>query len=149
MVQRAKKPLVADAELEPYQRRVEKPWGWEMVWAETDVYTGKLIHVEAGKRLSLQYHDCKLETQCLLSGRALLVLEDASGTLHEIDMRIGEGYTVRPFQTHRLIALLDSEVAEVSTPERGTTVRVEDDFSRLNETESVRALPNRGWSSNQ
>jgi mannose-6-phosphate isomerase len=149
MAQRAKKPAAADAALESFRRRVEKPWGWEIVWAETDVYTGKLIHVEAGKRLSLQYHDCKLETQCLLSGRAILVLEDASGTLHEIDMQIGEGYTVRPFQTHRLIALVDSEVVEVSTPERGTTVRVEDDFSRLDETEAARALPNRGWSPSQ
>ena len=65
----------------PYQRRVEKPWGWETVWAETPQYVGKILHIRAGRRLSLQYHDQKLESQCLLSGRALLVIEDATGSL--------------------------------------------------------------------
>jgi mannose-6-phosphate isomerase len=142
---RSIKPLPARAALDAFQRRVEKPWGWESIWAENEAYTGKLIHVQAGKRLSLQYHDDKLETQCLLSGRAILVLEDSSGELHEIEMRVGQGYNVCPYQTHRLIALEDCDVVEVSTPERGTTVRIEDDFRRLDETEAVRALPDRGW----
>jgi mannose-6-phosphate isomerase len=125
--------------LVPQQRRIEKPWGWEILWAETDHYCGKLLHIHAGKRLSLQYHDEKLETQCLLSGRAVLVLEDETGTLREIEMESGKGYTIRPFQRHRLIAITDAEIAEVSTRETGTTFRVEDDYGRPHETEELRA----------
>lgn len=140
------KPAPERAELEPHSRRIEKPWGWERIWAESDRYTGKLLHIDAGKRLSLQYHDQKLETQCLVSGRATLVLEDSNGVLREIPMQPGVGYTVYPYQLHRLVALEDAEIVEVSTPEAGTTTRVADDYDRRDETEEVRARPNRGWS---
>jgi hypothetical protein len=81
----------------PYAQRVEKPWGYELIFTPPDLpYTGKLLHVAAGKRLSLQYHDQKRETQYLLSGRALLLLDDESGTLHEIEMQTGRGYTNHP-----------------------------------------------------
>jgi quercetin dioxygenase-like cupin family protein len=123
----------------PHVRRVEKPWGWEILWAEeAPHYVGKLLHVDAGKRLSLQYHDEKLETQCLLSGRVLLVVEDAEGALQEIEMERGEGYTIHPFQRHRLVAITDAEVVEVSTPETGTTFRLDDDYARPHETEELR-----------
>lgn len=139
------KPRPAQVNIAPASRRIEKPWGWEIVWAESAHYTGKLLHINAGHRLSLQYHDEKLETQCLLSGRAVLVAERADGTLQEIPMEVGRGYTIHPFQTHRLVAVEDAEVVEVSTPEAGVTVRLEDDYCRGDETEALRALPNRGW----
>src|SRR5579875_4047329 len=144
MTERTTKPRPATVDLTPQHRRVEKPWGWEIIWAESDGYTGKLIHVLAGRRLSLQYHDSKSETVCLLSGRALLVVEDAAGDLREIPMQPHHGYTIAPFQLHRLAAIEDSDLVEVSPPERGTTVRVEDDYRRDDETEQVRAQPHRG-----
>jgi mannose-6-phosphate isomerase len=142
----SRKPAPRAVDLRPFQRRVEKPWGWEIVWAETKQYTGKLIHVLAGHRLSLQYHEQKLETQCLLRGSAVLLVEDGWGELLEIGMETGKGYTVHPFQIHRLCALEDADILEVSEPERGTTVRLEDDYGRPDETdgmrlESMRAIP--------
>ncbi len=145
MAEHVAKPRPEAVELAPRHRRVEKPWGWEVIWADSPDYTGKLIHVLAGRRLSLQYHECKTETQCLLSGRATLVVEDADGQLREIPMQPGAGYTITPFQLHRLVAIEDSDIAEVSTPERGRTVRVEDDYHRVDETEELRAQPQRGW----
>jgi mannose-6-phosphate isomerase-like protein (cupin superfamily) len=145
MDQRTGRVRPQKVDLDPFQHRIQKPWGWEIVWAEEETYTGKLLHVLAGCRLSLQYHDEKLETQCLLSGRALLVTEDADGSPREIPMEAGKGYTIRPFQVHRLVALEDAEIVEVSTLETGTTVRLDDDYRRGDETESVRALPDRGW----
>jgi mannose-6-phosphate isomerase len=115
------------------QRRVDKPWGWEAIWAETEYYVGKILHVRAGHRLSLQYHDQKTESQYLLSGRAQLLLDDADGVLQTILMETGACYTIVPFQRHRIIALDDSEILEVSTPERGITYRIEDDFGRSHE----------------
>jgi mannose-6-phosphate isomerase-like protein (cupin superfamily) len=122
----------------PHQRRVEKPWGWETLWAETPHYCGKILHVRAGKRLSLQYHDEKTETQCLLSGRALLIIDGPDGRLQEIEMEPGKGYTILPLQRHRLAGITDAEVLEVSTPETGTTFRLEDDYARAHETEAAR-----------
>jgi mannose-6-phosphate isomerase len=136
-------PQLAARNLIPHQRRVEKPWGWEVLWAETPFYVGKILHIIAGRRLSLQYHDEKHETQCLLRGRALLVLEDDDGTLREIAMEPGRGYTVTPFQQHRIIAIDDCDVLEVSTPEVGTTYRLADDYARPHETEAIRSSPNR------
>jgi oxalate decarboxylase/phosphoglucose isomerase-like protein (cupin superfamily) len=123
---------------QPHQQRVKKPWGWEILWADTPEYCGKILHINAGARISLQYHDAKIETQCLVSGRALLVLEGSDGTLSEIPMEPRKGYTIMPFQRHRLIALEDAEIVEVSTPERGTTFRVHDDYGRSDETEDQR-----------
>lgn len=136
-------PEAGDRRLQPHQVRVEKPWGWEIVWAETPQYCGKLLHIRAGSRLSLQYHDQKLETQCLLHGRALLVVEDAAGALREVEMEPGKGYTIQPFQRHRLVGIDDADIIEVSTPERGTTFRLEDDYTRPDETEELRRRPNR------
>jgi mannose-6-phosphate isomerase len=145
MSTRRRQQPATSVSLEPSSRRVEKPWGWEVVWAEGQGYTGKSIHIRAGHRLSLQYHECKVETQCLVSGRALLIAEDANGSLHELLMQPGQGYTIQPFQIHRLIAVEDAEIVEVSGPEEGTTIRLEDDYCRGHETEVVRTLPNRGW----
>jgi len=127
--------------LDPYARRIEKPWGYEILLTPADVpYTAKIIHVKAGKRLSLQLHDTKLETQTLVAGRGLLVLEGADGQLHEIDMQEGVGYHVAIGQRHRLCAPADADatVFEASTPEAGTTLRLEDDYARPDETEALR-----------
>lgn len=133
-----KSGIATGRRLEPECLIVEKPWGSEVVWAQNETYVGKILRVNAGKRLSLQYHDRKLETQCLLSGRAVLIVEDGDGVLRELEMETGKGYTIQPFQRHRLVALSDVTVLEVSTPEVGNTFRLEDDYARPDETEALR-----------
>ncbi len=127
--------------IEPLARRVEKPWGYEILLSPADApYTAKLIHVRAGKRLSLQIHDTKVETQTLVGGRGILVLEGPDGELHEVAMRPGLGYHIAVGQRHRLCAAPDEDatVFEASTPERGVTLRLEDDYARPDETEELR-----------
>jgi len=125
----------------PLARRIDKPWGYEILLTpEGAPYAAKLIHVQAGKRLSLQVHDTKVETQTLVDGRGLLVLEGDDGELHEIDMEPGVGYHVAVGQRHRLCAPPDVDVTvfEASTPEQGVTLRLEDDYARPDETEALR-----------
>ena len=124
-------------------QRITKPWGWEEIWATTPHYCGKKLFVATGKRLSLQYHDLKVETQYLIAGEAALLLEDDEGELQLIVMEPGVGYTILAHRRHRLIGLNDAIVIEVSTPEIGTTYRLQDDYGRPDETEAVRARPNR------
>jgi len=127
--------------LEPHARRIEKPWGYEVLLSPTDApYAAKLIHVRAGKRLSLQLHDTKVETQTLVAGPGVMGLEGADGQLHEIDMQPGVGYHVAVNQRHRLCAAADQDatVFEASTPEIGTTLRLEDDYARPHETDELR-----------
>jgi mannose-6-phosphate isomerase len=127
--------------LTPIGRRIEKPWGYEVILAPPDApYTAKLIHVLAGKRLSLQVHDTKMETQTLVAGRASLVLEGPDQRLHEVPMEKGVGYHIAVGQRHRLCASPDEDatVFEASTPERGTTYRLEDDYARPDETDALR-----------
>jgi mannose-6-phosphate isomerase len=127
----------------PHVERVEKPWGYELHWAKTDTYVGKILHINKGKRYSLQYHDAKRETQMLLTGKVLLWIDDEKGNYGSVEMEPGKGYDVVPFQRHRLEALEDSDVVEVSTIELGTTYRLEDDTNRVDETEEVRSRPGR------
>jgi hypothetical protein len=127
--------------LEPLGRRIDKPWGYEILLSPPDApYASKLIHVYAGKRLSLQLHDVKVETQTLVAGHGVLVLEGADGALHEVPMQSGLGYHVAVRQRHRLCAAPDQDatVFEASSPEVGTTLRLEDDYARPDETEQVR-----------
>ncbi len=131
---------------QPFVRRTEKPWGWEILWTPEDLpYTGKILHVMAGKRLSLQVHDAKQETWYLLRGHAKAVRENDRGELEEVELKPGIGYTNRVGQRHRLVGVTDIDVLEVSTPEIGTTHRLEDDYQRPDETEQLRREPNRGW----
>jgi len=131
----------------PYSKRVEKPWGYEIHWTPEDLpYMGKVLHVNEGARLSLQQHDKKKESWYLLSGRAKVIWDDENGNLIETELQQGEGYTCALGQRHRLAGITDCDVAEVSTPEIGTTFRLEDDYSRPDETEDVRNSANRGWS---
>ena len=124
--------------------KIIKPWGFEIKVTEADLpYTGKIIYVSAGKRLSLQYHDIKTETITLLSGQAKIRLGDETKA-----MVTSQGYTISPPTVHRLEAVTDCVFVEVSTPEMGNTVRLEDDYSRPTETEEIRNSPNRGWSQN-
>lgn len=126
--------------------RVEKPWGYEILWTEPDrPYVGKMLHVEAGKRLSMQVHDAKTESWFLVGGRAKVVWDDASGVLVETELERGLGYSCQIGQRHRLVGITDCDIIEVSTPEIGTTHRLEDDYSRPDETDAVRASPGRGW----
>jgi mannose-6-phosphate isomerase len=111
-------------------RRVEKPWGGELIWAWTDRYVGKILTIRAGKRLSLQYHERKDEWIHVLSGRMRLTLESEAGEIEARDLGPGESAHVGTGRTHRYEAIEDCQVIEVSTPELEDVVRVEDDFGR-------------------
>jgi len=110
--------------------RVEKPWGYELHWARTDRYVGKLIHVNAGEALSLQYHNIKDETIYLHSGRLLFEIEE-DGRLTQREMSPGESVHVTPKTVHRMTAIEDSDIFEVSTPELDDVVRIEDRYGRI------------------
>jgi len=130
----------------PFIKKVDKPWGYEMIFTPEDLpYTGKLMHINAGKRLSLQVHDKKQETQILIKGKCNSIIENVSGEMETIEMVPMQGYTMMIGQKHRLHAVEDCDVFEVSTPEIGNTFRLEDDYSRSTETEDMRKDPNRGW----
>jgi quercetin dioxygenase-like cupin family protein len=109
--------------------RVEKPWGYELHWAHTDKYVGKVIHVNRGHALSLQYHNVKDETIMLWTGKILFEIE-IDGTLTRREMRPGEAVHITPKTVHRMTALEDSDIFEVSTPELTDVVRIEDRYGR-------------------
>ena len=110
--------------------RVEKPWGYELWWARTDRYVGKLIHVNRGHALSLQYHEKKDETIFVWKGRILFETRDAHGQAHTREMGEGEAVHVTPPTIHRMTALEDTDIFEVSTPEVEDVVRLEDRYGR-------------------
>ena len=109
--------------------RVNKPWGYELHWAKTDRYAGKVLHVNAGQALSLQYHNKKEETIYLYSGKLEFEIE-VNGALTKREMRPGESVHVPPLTKHRMTAIEDSEILEVSTPELDDVVRLEDRYGR-------------------
>jgi mannose-6-phosphate isomerase-like protein (cupin superfamily) len=111
-------------------RRVDKPGGSELIWALTDRYCGKLITIETGRRLSLQYHVQKDEALLVLSGRLLLHIEDDAGEMTSRELGAGDAAHVAVGRRHRFEALERVELVEVSTPELGDVIRVEDDFGR-------------------
>lgn len=124
-----------------YSMRVEKPWGYEIHWVPADApYMGKIIHINAGARLSLQLHDQKQESWTVMNGQAAVIWEDESGAFIQTDLIPGQGYSTKLGQRHRLMGITDCDVLEVSTPEIGTTWRLEDDYDRPNETPEQRAL---------
>ena len=110
--------------------RVEKPWGYELHWAKTDRYVGKLIHVNAGHALSLQYHNLKDETIYLQSGRMFFEIAVDGGELTGREMTPGEYVHVTPKTVHRMTAIEDCDIFEVSTPELHDVVRLEDRYGR-------------------
>ena len=110
-------------------RRVDKPWGREIVWAETTRYVGKVLHIRAGEALSRQFHREKDETFLVQTGEMRLEL----GAPPELDVRVmkaGDSYHCAPGTVHRMVALTDVDVIEVSTPELGDVVRLEDAYGR-------------------
>ena len=111
-------------------RRVDKPWGHELIWAHTDRYVGKILVIEAGKRLSLQKHEIKDETILVTAGRLRLFLEDDDGVVRVEELGPGEHRRVATGRIHRYEAIERCEIIEVSTPELDDVVRLEDDFGR-------------------
>jgi mannose-6-phosphate isomerase-like protein (cupin superfamily) len=111
-------------------RRVDKPWGHELIWAETERYAGKILVIETGRRLSLQYHDRKLESIYVLAGRLRFFLEGDDGEIRAEELRAGETRQIPVGRIHRFEAIQRVELVEVSTPELDDVVRVEDDFGR-------------------
>ncbi len=122
--------MTADADLGFAPRRVPKPWGEELIWALTDRYCGKILTIETGRRLSLQYHERKDEAILVTSGRLRLHLEGDDGTMTTRELGPGEGAHVAVGRRHRYEAIERVELVEVSTPELDDVVRVEDDFGR-------------------
>jgi mannose-6-phosphate isomerase-like protein (cupin superfamily) len=111
-------------------RRVEKPWGWELVWAETDQYVGKLLFVKAGESLSLQYHEVKDESWLVREGRARLELGGVGEDLEPVEIVPGDAFHFAPGTVHRVTALEDTLILEVSTPHLDDVVRLEDRYGR-------------------
>lgn len=111
-------------------RRIEKPWGHELIVAETSRYVGKILHVEPGEALSLQYHERKDETFFVARGEIELWIEEG-GELHRRPLRQGESYHVTPLTRHRMVGGPDGcDLFEISTPELDDVVRVEDRYGR-------------------
>lgn len=112
----------------PY--RVAKPWGYELVWARTDRYAAKILHIEPGHVLSLQYHDTKDETIHVLSGEIIFRVQ-VGDELTERRMRPGESYHIAPRTVHQMEAVTASDLLEASTPELDDVVRLQDRYGRV------------------
>jgi quercetin dioxygenase-like cupin family protein len=116
-------------DLEAPVRRVPKPWGYEIHWAHTDRYVGKILHITAGHALSLQYHNLKDETIYVHTGKLLYEIE-IDGVLTKREMGPGDSIHVRPKTVHRMTAIEDCDVLEASTPELDDVVRLQDRYGR-------------------
>ncbi len=110
-------------------KKIEKPWGYEILFAKTDKYAGKLIFVKKGERLSYQYHERKDETMFLFKGKAKLITEE-NGERIEYEFKEFNAVHFPPGKRHRIIAIEDCYIFEVSTPELDDVVRIEDDYGR-------------------
>lgn len=111
-------------------RKIDKPWGHELIWAETDRYVGKILRIESGHSLSLQYHKVKDETVAVKSGTLTLEINQG-GSMQFLKLNSGESRHIPPGTIHRMSALDGSvEVIEVSTPELDDVVRLEDTYGR-------------------
>lgn len=111
-------------------RRVEKPWGYELIWAETDRYVGKILHIEAGHALSLQYHERKDETIHMLRGRMRFEVGPSVDALREVELEEGMSFRITPGTVHRMTALTDVDLLEASTADLEDVVRLEDRYGR-------------------
>ncbi len=112
-------------------QRVDKPWGYELIWAHTPDYVGKVLHINAGESLSLQYHEEKDETIFLFSGEMLFWAGSSAGKMQEIRLARGEAFRVQPGTVHRMQAVTDCDVLEASTPHLDDVVRIEDRYGRV------------------
>ncbi len=111
-------------------QRVEKPWGYELIWAQTSEYVGKILHINAGESLSLQYHEVKDETIFLHSGKLRFWVGGTRDRLEEVELTEGEAFRVVPGTVHRMQAVTDCDILEASTPHLDDVVRVEDRYGR-------------------
>ncbi len=110
-------------------KRVPKPWGYELIFAKTGRYVGKILHIAKGECLSLQYHEMKEETLYVVGGELKLTIE-YDGDRRELALRAGQAFHIPPRLIHRMEAVVDTDVAEVSTPELDDVVRLEDRYGR-------------------
>jgi mannose-6-phosphate isomerase-like protein (cupin superfamily) len=112
-------------------RKVEKPWGYELIWAESDHYVGKILFVKAGESLSLQFHRVKDESWLVQEGRAKLELGSAGDTMLKEEVIVtGATFRFRPGTVHRITALEDTTIVEVSTAHLDDVVRLDDRYGR-------------------
>ena len=116
-------------------RHVPKPWGYELIFAHTDRYVGKILHINRGESLSLQYHEIKEETLYVVDGELRLTVEQ-DGDRRDVMLRKGEAFHIPPRMIHRMEAIADTDVAEVSTPELDDVVRLEDRYGRAGTTKA-------------
>jgi mannose-6-phosphate isomerase-like protein (cupin superfamily) len=110
--------------------RIDKPWGYENWWAWTDQYVGKILHVDAGHKLSVQYHEHKDETSYVLRGRLTLFKGESADALTETEVGEGSQWRNRPGEIHTIEAIEDADVLEVSTPHLDDVVRLSDSYGR-------------------
>jgi len=111
-------------------RKTEKPWGFELLFARTPKYAGKVIFIRKGHRLSLQYHKKKDESMYIYQGKVRIEIEGADGDMTSYIAQPGHSIRIPPRTKHRLEAIEDTTFLEVSTPELGDVARVEDDYGR-------------------
>jgi len=111
-------------------QKTEKPWGFELLWAHTPKYAGKLIFVRKGHRLSLQYHEKKDETIYIHEGKVLMEIEGSDGRMESTILQAGQCRRIPPGTKHRIQAIEDTTFFEVSTPEREAVKRLEDHYGR-------------------
>ena len=110
---------------------VPKPWGHETIWAHTERYVGKILHINAGHELSVQYHNRKDETVYLLWGEIIYrVQREGDDILDDVQLNVGESFRIAPGTIHQMIAVTDCDVLEVSTPEVDDIVRLSDKYGR-------------------
>jgi len=110
--------------------KVPKPWGHETIWAQSDRYVGKILHINAGQELSVQYHNKKDETVHLLSGEIVYRVQRDADLLEDVQLKLGESFRITPGTIHQIVALTDCDVLEVSTPELDDVVRLSDKYGR-------------------
>jgi mannose-6-phosphate isomerase len=110
--------------------RVEKPWGYELIWAKTGDYVGKILHIKKGGMLSLQYHVIKEETIYVASGKMKFIFENGKGEMTETILSAGDAHHIPTGRKHRMIGVEDCDIFEVSTPHLDDVVRLEDGYGR-------------------
>ena len=111
-------------------QHIPKPWGYELIWGKTERYVGKVLHVNAGESLSLQYHEMKDETLYVIRGKVRLELKHGEES-RTVTLDVGESFHIPPRLIHRIAAVEDADIMEVSTPELDDVIRLEDRYGRV------------------
>lgn len=120
------------------KKRVNKPWGYEIIWAHNEFYAGKILYINAGHSLSLQYHEKKTEDILVFSGKIKFTHQEvAYGDLVEQELGPGQAFSIPVGKVHQMAAIEDSVVFEVSTPELDDVVRIEDKYGRVDPLTSI------------